>query len=57
MIYVEKFIVNPLRENSYLLYDETGECILVDAGFYYGEEYDELDTFIRRKELRPGCTR
>lgn len=53
MIYVEKFIVNPLRENSYLLYDETGECILVDAGFYYGEEYDELDTFIRRKELRP----
>jgi glyoxylase-like metal-dependent hydrolase (beta-lactamase superfamily II) len=53
MIYVEKFIVNPLRENSFLLYDETGECIIMDAGFYYGEEFDEVNGFIHQKELKP----
>ena len=53
MISIEKFVVNPLRENSYLLYDESGECILVDAGFYYEEEYAELAEFIQNNQLTP----
>jgi hydroxyacylglutathione hydrolase len=53
MIYIERFIVNPLRENSYLLYDETGECLVVDAGMYYDEEFDELNDFIAAKNLKP----
>lgn len=53
MIYVEKFVVNPLRENSYLLYDDTGGCIIVDAGFYYDEELEELDEYLQSKSLKP----
>jgi hydroxyacylglutathione hydrolase len=53
MIYIEKFIVNPLRENSYLLYDDTGECLVADAGMFYDEEFDELDDFINAKNLKP----
>jgi len=53
MIKVRKFIVNPLRENSYLLYDETGECLIVDAGFFYPEEFDEVSDFIRHQSLVP----
>lgn len=53
MISIQKFMVNPLRENSYLLYDETGECIILDAGFFYEEEFTELEDFIGEKQLTP----
>jgi len=53
MIKVKKFVVNPLRENTFLVYDETGECIIIDAGFYYGEEESEADYFIEKNNLTP----
>lgn len=53
MITVKKFTVNPIQENSYLLYDETGECLVVDAGFYEPEEQDEVLDFIRQNGLKP----
>jgi hydroxyacylglutathione hydrolase len=53
MIRVKKFIVNPLQENSYLLYDDTGCCLIADAGFYYPEEKEELLIFIRENNLTP----
>ena len=52
MLEVKKFVVNPLQENTFLLFDESKECIIVDAGFYYGEEEDEVDYFIERNELK-----
>ncbi|WP_340114480.1 MBL fold metallo-hydrolase [Maribellus mangrovi] len=53
MIRVEKFMVNPLGENSYVLSDETGECIFIDPGFYFQEEHDEIKTYIADKKLKP----
>jgi glyoxylase-like metal-dependent hydrolase (beta-lactamase superfamily II) len=53
MLEIQKFVVNPLQENSFLVFDETGECIFIDPGFYYGEEEDEVDYFIERKGLKP----
>lgn len=53
MITVEKFMVNPLGENSYILSDESGECIFIDPGFYYEEEYNEVRTYIAEKKLNP----
>lgn len=53
MITVQKFIVNPLRENTYLLFDETGECVVVDAGFFYDEELEEVAGFIDTNNLKP----
>jgi glyoxylase-like metal-dependent hydrolase (beta-lactamase superfamily II) len=53
MIRVKKFVVNPLQENSYLLYDDTGCCLIVDAGFYYQEEKEELLIFIHENRLTP----
>ncbi len=52
MLKVEKFVVNPIQENSFLVYDETNECIIIDAGFYYGEEEDEVDYFIEKNGLK-----
>ena len=54
MIKVKKFVVNPLSQNSLVLSDEeTKECVLVDPGFYYGEEQDEVKYYIERNELKP----
>lgn len=51
MLKIKKFTVNPLRENTFLVYDEIKECIIIDAGFYYGEEQDEVDSFIEKNGL------
>jgi hydroxyacylglutathione hydrolase len=53
MITIKKFVVNPIQENTFLLFDETNECTIIDAGFYYGEEEDEVDNFIEKHGLKP----
>lgn len=53
MIKVEKFVVNPLGENSFIISDETGECIFIDPGFYYEEEFQEITDYIRNNKLKP----
>ncbi len=53
MIKVEKFVVNPLGENSFIVSDETGECIFIDPGFYYEEEYQEIREYIKENKLTP----
>jgi glyoxylase-like metal-dependent hydrolase (beta-lactamase superfamily II) len=53
MIQVKKFTFNPIQENTYILYDETGECIIVDAGCFFDYEEKELDDFIQEKQLTP----
>ncbi|MDD4226225.1 MAG: MBL fold metallo-hydrolase [Mariniphaga sp.] len=53
MIQVEKFVVNPLQENSFVIFDETGESIFIDPGFYFKEEQQEIKKFIRDYQLSP----
>ncbi len=53
MALVADFTFNPFQENTYLLYDDTKECIIVDPGCYTQEERDELDSFIQKNGLKP----
>jgi glyoxylase-like metal-dependent hydrolase (beta-lactamase superfamily II) len=53
MIQIKKFTFNPIQENTYVLYDETGECIIIDAGCYFDYEKEELDGFILSQNLKP----
>lgn len=53
MLKIEKFVVNPLQENSFVLFDETGECIFVDPGFHFDLERDEIRSFIGDHHLTP----
>jgi glyoxylase-like metal-dependent hydrolase (beta-lactamase superfamily II) len=50
---IKKFTFNPVQENTFVLYDETGECAIIDAGCYFENERQELDTFIAGKKLTP----
>ncbi len=53
MISIKKFTFNPVQENTFIAYDETGECVIIDAGCYFENERQELDRFITEKQLIP----
>ena len=47
------FTFNPFQENTYILYDETKECIIVDPGCYSSEEQNQLANYIEKNDLKP----
>jgi glyoxylase-like metal-dependent hydrolase (beta-lactamase superfamily II) len=53
MIKIKNFIFNPLQENTFVLSDETGECIIIDAGCYFNEEKENLESYISSNNLTP----
>ena len=53
MIQIKKFTFNPVQENTFVVYDETKECAIIDAGCYFDYEREELDRFIEDKQLKP----
>jgi glyoxylase-like metal-dependent hydrolase (beta-lactamase superfamily II) len=52
MLKIKSFVFNHFMVNSYILYDETGECVVVDAACYEPEEEDELRSFIHDNHLK-----
>jgi len=53
MITIKSFVFNPFQENTYVLFDETNECVIVDAGCHSPEEQRELTDFIQKNNLKP----
>lgn len=52
MIKIEIFTFNGFSENTYLLYDESKECVIIDPGCYDQEEQLELKQFIGDNGLK-----
>jgi glyoxylase-like metal-dependent hydrolase (beta-lactamase superfamily II) len=52
MITVKTFVFNLFAENTYLLYDETKEAVLIDCGCMYATEEQTLSNFIVQNGLR-----
>jgi len=50
---IKSFTFNPFQENTYIVYDETKECLIIDPGCYTDAERKELKSFIEEKELTP----
>jgi glyoxylase-like metal-dependent hydrolase (beta-lactamase superfamily II) len=51
MFSIQTFGFNPFQENTYVLFDETNEAVIIDAGCYEREEEKELSDFIAHKNL------
>lgn len=51
MIQIQSFTFNAFQENTYVLYDESKEAIIVDPGCYEEFERNELDTFVSNNNL------
>lgn len=50
---VKSFTFNSFEENTYILYDESKECIIIDPGCYSENEKNKLTNFISSNELNP----
>ena len=50
---IKSFTFNPFQENTYIVYDATKECLIIDPGCYTDAERKELKTFIEEEGLRP----
>ncbi len=43
---IKQFVFNAFSENTYVVYDDTKECIIIDPGCYESSEKAELKKFI-----------
>lgn len=50
---VKFFTFNPFSENTYILYDETKECVIIDPGCSNSAEEKQLAAFIEDNNLKP----
>ncbi|MDX1630081.1 MAG: MBL fold metallo-hydrolase, partial [Fulvivirga sp.] len=52
MIHVKSFVFNPFMENTYVVYDDSRACVVIDPGCYEGYEQNELSSFIEQNDLK-----
>ncbi len=53
MITVERFVFNSFQVNTFILFDDTRDCIIIDPANYAEEENRELESFINKHDLHP----
>lgn len=53
MIKIARLTFNPFGENTYILHNDSKECIIVDAGNYSAAEDRALSEFIKKNALTP----
>lgn len=50
---IKVFTNNPWQENTIVLYDETGEAVVIDCGCFSKEEGERLKKFLSENQLKP----
>ncbi len=53
MVTIEKIAFNHFEVNTYVVWDETHECVLVDVACGSKREEDSLDSFLEKRQLKP----
>ena len=53
MLKIKVFTFSPIQENTYVVYNEKNECLIIDPGCYFTEEQQELKAFIDKNGLIP----
>jgi hydroxyacylglutathione hydrolase len=53
MANIQSFTNNPYQENTYILYDESGECVIIDPGMETAAEQNVVVNFIKAHHLKP----
>ena len=53
MINIKTFAFNLLQENTYVVSDDTLECVIIDCGAYYDDERRAITDYISSQGLKP----
>lgn len=49
---VKTFIFNPVQENTYVVFDQSHDAVIIDAGCIFPNEYSQIDSFIKHNDLK-----
>lgn len=52
MFKIQHFVFNQIQVNTYVLFDETRQALVIDPAFYYPEEIAAFDKFILDNDLQ-----
>ena len=53
MLTLASRVFNPVHENTYLVYNEQKEALIIDPGGYFPEEREQVKDWIAKLELKP----
>ena len=53
MFSIKTFPFNLLQENTYVVSDETHDCVIIDCGAYYDDERKAITDYISSQGLKP----
>lgn len=53
MLNIQRFVCNPIRENTYVVSDASRECVIIDCGAWYEEEKSAIKDYIDGNGLKP----
>ena len=50
---IKQFVCNMLQENTWVVSDDSGECVIIDCGAYYEDERKAIVEYIDSHALKP----
>ena len=53
MLNIKTFVFNPLQENTYVVSDDSQECVIIDCGAFFPEERQSIVDYIKQQKLKP----
>ena len=53
MFSIKKFTFSPIQENTYVLFNDEKQGIIIDPGCYFEEEKEQLKLFIDQNKIEP----
>jgi len=53
MLHVKVFLFSPIRENTYIVYNDENQCIIIDPGCYYENEREAVARYLHDHGLKP----
>lgn len=53
MLHVKVFLFSPIGENTYVVYNDDNQCVIIDPGCYDERERETLSGFIESARLKP----
>ena len=51
MFHIRNFVFSPIHENTYVLYNDSNECIIIDPGCYFDDEKQQLLDYVKKTGL------
>ena len=53
MLHIQSFTFNPFQENTWLIWNDDNDCLIIDPGCYSAEEKQTMKAFIEKNQLKP----